>query len=83
MQVAGLTINGLEPDPIGRPRFPTSDGDFDLEPGALGRPDPGIVIECAGANGTAYFPAANINCTAIAQGVNTITAVTSSQDLII
>ena len=84
VQVAGLTINGLEPDPIGRPRFPTSDGDFSLEPGTLGRPDPGIVIECVGADAdTAYFPAANINCTAIAQGVNSITAVTCSRDLII
>ena len=88
VQVAGLTVSDRDPDdPIARPRFPTSDGmnniDFDKEPGAEGRPEPGIVIECVGEGGNAYFPEANINCTAIAQGVNSITAVTCSRDLII
>ena len=83
VQVAGLTVSDRNPDPIGRPRFPTGNGDFDLEPGTDGRPEPGIVIECVGEGGTAYFPEANINCTAIAQGVNSITAVTCSRDLII
>ena len=84
VKVAGLTTNTNNTDPIGRPRFPTGFGDFELEPGDDPlRPKPGIVIECVGENDTAYFPAANINCTAIAQGVNSITAVTCSQDLII
>ena len=88
IQVAGLTTNRnpnppVDADLIGIPLFPTTDGDFSLEPGEPGRPEPGAVIECTNPDGTAYFPAANINCTAIAQGVNSITAVTCSRDVVI
>ena len=91
IQVAGLTTN-RNPNPpvaanlIGVPLFPTTDGDFSLDPETpQGRPAPGAVIECTNEDNEdiAYFPAANINCTAIAQGVNVIKAVTCSRDLVI